>query len=125
MHCIGTLAELHARGRVIAIVRLIGSETGTFPVTRRQVQSTLLLIIDLRESQQAVDGEEAPFLVLPVIKFKHGVKVVSIEIVHGVLIWQSAETTKKINIVADTKFRHKNELAFFMIKRGHTVKLRY
>lgn len=86
MHCIGTLAELHARGSVIAIVRLIGSEKGTFPVIRRQPQSTLLLMTDLRESQQAVDGEEAPFLVLPVMKFKQGVKLVSIETVHGVLI---------------------------------------
>lgn len=81
------------------------------------MQSTLLLVRDLRESQQAVDGEDAPFPVLPVIKFIHGVKLLIIEIVHGVLIWQSPGTTKKRNIVTDTKFRRKNELAVSIAKK--------
>lgn len=79
----GTPAILHARGREIARVRLKGNCTGTFPVMIRQAQSTLVLIIVFTTPQQSVVGE-LPLLLLPVMKFKHGVKLLMMEVVHGV-----------------------------------------
>lgn len=71
----------------MAKVRLNGKDKGTFPVKIRQPQSTLSATIDFTESQQSWVGEDCPFAVLPVMKFKHGVKLVIIEAVQGVLIW--------------------------------------
>lgn len=76
----------HARGREMARVWLMGIWKGTLPVTIRQRQSVPLLVMDLRELQQSEVGVELPFVVLLVMKFKHGVKVVIIDGVHGVLI---------------------------------------
>lgn len=75
---------LQALGREIARVRLMGS--GTLAVTTRQRQSLPPFIIDLNAPQHAVVGVDEPFLLLPVIKFKHGVKLEIIEAVHGELI---------------------------------------
>lgn len=62
----------------------MGRAIGTFPVTMRQAQSMLPLMREFTESQQPALGE-APLAVLPVMKFMHGVKLVTIEAVQGVL----------------------------------------
>lgn len=60
---------------------------------------------DFTESQQPALGE-APLAVLPVMKFMHGVKLVTIEAVQGVLSWALTETTEKVtNIVAASAIR--------------------
>lgn len=70
-------------------VRLIGSGMGTLAVMTRQVHSTLVRIIDLKDLQHSWVGEP-PLALLPVMKLKQGVKLVIIEAVHGVLIWARA-----------------------------------
>lgn len=63
----------------------MGNWTGTLAVRRRHAQSTLLPNRDLSEPQHWVVGE-VPLPVLPVMKFMHGVKLVIIDAVHGVVI---------------------------------------
>lgn len=46
----------------------------------------LVLISDFNESQQFRVGVVTPFEVLPVMKFRHGVKLEIIDVVHGVVI---------------------------------------
>lgn len=77
---------LQVLGREIARVRLMGS-IGTLAVTRRQRQSLPPIISVLSELQHSLDGDadDDPVLLLPVIIFKHGVKLEIIEDVHGVL----------------------------------------
>ena len=60
----------------------------------RQAQSMLALVSDLSELQQPVVGEDPLPPVLPVMKFKHGVKLLIIEVVQGVLICALAEMTE-------------------------------
>lgn len=101
LHSAGPPAILHARGRESARVRLMGSWTGTLAVIRRQAQSTLVLRIVCNELQQPVvgDDDDEPLPILPVIKLKHGVKLLIIDNVHGVLICpltNVAEITKRV-----------------------------
>lgn len=58
-------------------------------MTIRQRQSLPLLMRDLSELQHSAGGP-VPFEVLLVAKFMHGVNVVIIEGVHGVVIWDEA-----------------------------------
>lgn len=58
-------------------------------------------ISDRNEPQQS-DVGDVPLLVLPVIKLKHGVKLVIIEVVHGVLICPFTRIEEKTRRVADT-----------------------
>lgn len=74
---------LQALGREMARVRLMGSWTGTLPVTMRQAQSVPLEMSDARDPQHC-DVGEAPLLLLPVRKFMHGVKLLIIELVQAV-----------------------------------------
>lgn len=85
LHWAGTAFMLHARVRERARVELNGSWKGTLADITRQAQSTLVFTKDLNDSQHVLDGT-APLLVLPVIKFAHGVKLLIIDVVHGVLI---------------------------------------
>ena len=62
-------------------------------MTKRQLQSMLVLRSDLNELQQSAVGED-PVPVLPVMKLKHGVKVEIIEVVQGELICPSAGMTE-------------------------------
>ena len=64
----------------------------------RQAQSTLLFAKDLNDSQHVLDGTPPLLLVLPVIKFAHGVKLVIIDVVHGVLICPFTEFPTNITI---------------------------
>lgn len=101
LHWTGT-AMLHACGRESAKVRLIGSWTGTLAVSKRQAQSTLVLVSDCKALQQSGVGDE-PLLLLPVMKLKHGVKLLIIDVVHGVLICpltNIAEMTKRVADIA-------------------------
>lgn len=59
----------------------------------RQAQSMVVLVSDLSELQQPAVGAD-PLPVLPVMKFKHGVKLLIIEVVQGVLICALAEMTE-------------------------------
>lgn len=94
LHCSGTLLMLQTLGSESNRVRLMGSGIGTLAVIRRQAQSTLVVAMDFRESQQPVDGID-PLLLLPVTKFRHGVKVETIEVVHGtVKICESTDITE-------------------------------
>jgi hypothetical protein len=71
-------------------------------VIRRQAQSTLELISVCNEAQQPVVGVEP--LLLPVMKLKHGVKLLSIDAVHGVLICPLtviAEMSKRVANIAE------------------------
>ena len=77
---------LQARGREMARVRLIGIRKGTLPVTMRQTQSMPPLVRVLRELQQSAVGE-VPLALLLVMKLIQGVKVLSIDGLHAVLIW--------------------------------------
>lgn len=59
-------------------------------------------MIDRNELQQPGEGDE-PLLVLPVIKLKQGVKLLIVEVVHGVLICPLttvAEMTKRVADIA-------------------------
>lgn len=77
---------LQARGREIPRFAFKnGIETGTFPVIIRHAQSMLSVMRDFNESQQSRVGDE-PEPVLPVMKFKQGVKLLIIEVEHAVLI---------------------------------------
>ena len=76
---------LQARGREMARVRLIGNWKGTLPVTMRHKQSIPPVVRVLRALQQSAVGE-VPLAVLLVSKFIQGVKVLSIDGLHGVLI---------------------------------------
>lgn len=76
---------LQALGSEIAKVRLIGIETGTPAFIIRQVQSLLVLVSSLSALQQSADGP-TPVELLPVIKLIHGVKLETMELVHGVVI---------------------------------------
>lgn len=69
----------------MANARLIGRLTGTFPVNMRQAQSMLPVMREAKESQQPEVGDLPP-LVLPVMTFMHGVKLVIRELVHAVVI---------------------------------------
>ena len=77
---------LQARGMDMAKVLLIGKLKGTLPVAMRQKQSMPLLVRLLSAVQQSAVGE-VPLELLFVRKFIQGVKLESIEPVHGVLIW--------------------------------------
>jgi len=68
-------------------------------VINRQAQSIPVLMRDLNELQQLPVGDE-PLLVLPVIKFMHGVKLLIIEVVHGVLICPFTEITSRVDNIA-------------------------
>lgn len=102
MHCNGTLLELHTLGRVIANAWLIalGRVTGTFPVTIRHMHSELVVIRDSTAEQQPAVGDP-PFALLPVIKFTHGLKVASIDTLHGVLIWLLTVITESARVIAN------------------------
>lgn len=76
---------LQARGREMARVRLMGIWNGTLPVTIRQRQSVLLLVMDLRELQQSEVGE-VPLAVLFVRKLMQEPKLDNIEGLQDVLI---------------------------------------
>ena len=76
---------LHAWGRERARVWLKGSRSGTLADITIQAQSIPVLISDLNDSQHEVDGV-VPLLVLPVMMLAHDVKLLIIEVVHGVLI---------------------------------------
>lgn len=60
----------------------------------------LLLISDLNEPQQLCVGDDEPFPLLPVIKFKHGVKVEIIEAVQAVEICPLTETIERVDSIA-------------------------
>lgn len=77
---------LQAWGRERARVLLMGSWRGTLAVIMRQVQSLPVVKRVLNELQQLEDGEEDPLLLLPVIKFRHGVTLEIMEGVHDVVI---------------------------------------
>lgn len=70
----------------------MGNWMGTLADISRQAQSELVFTKDLNDSQHVLDGV-APLLVLPVIKFAHGVKLLIIEVVQGVLICAFTELT--------------------------------
>ena len=89
LHWKGTDWELQSRGSVIASALLIGRLNGTLPVTIRHMQSVLLVMSEPRASQQPEVGEPPPF-VLPVMKFRHGVKLLMRELLHAVVIWADA-----------------------------------
>lgn len=92
------LLILQAWVRARAKAEVKGNCKGTLADTRRQAQSELVLISDLNESQHELDGV-VPLLVLPVIKFAHGVKVLLIiELVQGVLICPLTDLTNIITI---------------------------
>lgn len=77
---------LQARERKRARTWLMGSwKRGALAEITKQAQSMLVFIKDLNESQH-VDGGAKPLLVLPVIMFAHGVKVLIKAVVQGVLI---------------------------------------
>lgn len=85
LHWRGTPGMLQARGREIARVLLIGKRNGTLPVTMRHKQSMPLDVSVLSELQQSAVGE-VPLALLLVSKFIQGVKMLSADGVHGVLI---------------------------------------
>lgn len=71
----------------MAKVRLIGILKGTLAVTMRHKQSMPPLVRDLRALQHSVVGD-VPLELLFVRKPMQGVKrVLSVEALHGVLIW--------------------------------------
>lgn len=77
---------LQARGKALPKLALInGTETGTLPVIIRQAQSMLFSNSDFKAPQQSLVGDERPPL-LPVTKFKQGVKLLIMELLHAVLI---------------------------------------
>lgn len=57
-------------------------------------------MIDRNELQQPGEGDE-PLLVLPVIKLKQGVKLLIVEVVHGVLICPLTTVVEMTKRVAD------------------------
>lgn len=61
---------------------------------KRQAQSMPVAMSDLNELQQPEVGED-PLPLLPVMKFRHGVKLLIIDAVHGVLICPLTEMTKR------------------------------
>lgn len=73
---------------------------------RRQRQSVLPLISDLNELQHAAVGDD-PLPVLPVIKFMHGVKLETIEAVHGVFICPFTDTDEIATADANTAMNWK------------------
>lgn len=77
---------LQARGRERARDRLMGILKGTLPVAIWQRQPVPLVVNDFSTLQQSEVGA-VPLALLLVIKFMHGVKLVSIEVVHGILNW--------------------------------------
>jgi hypothetical protein len=79
--------ELQALGNVTASVRLMGMPRGTLPVRTRQAQLALVLIIAATDWQHSAVGAPPPAAVplpplLPVMKLKHGVKLVISDAVH-------------------------------------------
>lgn len=96
---------LQAWGRDMAKLGFIGIWNGIPPVTIRQRQLVPLVIIVLSALQQSSVGE-VPLLLLFVKKFTHGVKLVIIGPVHGVLIiWPSTGcSTAAIKIIDRSKF---------------------
>lgn len=80
----------------MAKLRLVGIGIGTLAVMTRHVHSMLVLIRDFKELQHSLVGE-FPLLLLPVMKLKHGVKLVIIEAVHGVLICALTEVIQATN----------------------------
>lgn len=85
LHSAGIWPTLHACGRKRARTLLTGICNGTLADTRRQAQSTLVVIKDRNESQHVADGVK-PLLMLPVMKLAQGVIVLIIEVVQGVVI---------------------------------------
>jgi len=88
---------LHACERDIARTWLIGSwKILALEDIIRQAQSILLLIKDLNESQQVIDGTK-PLLVLPVMMLAQGVNVLLIiEDVHDEVIWPLTKFIEEI-----------------------------
>lgn len=76
---------LQARGREMAMVLLMGSWKGMFPVRMRQKQPMPPLVRDFRELQQSEVGE-VPLALLFVTKPMQGLKLEIIEALHGLLI---------------------------------------
>lgn len=64
----------------------MGRLRGTPPVATRQRQPVPLAMNALITLQQSAVGE-FPLVLLLVMKFRQGVKLVSIEVVQGELIW--------------------------------------
>lgn len=76
---------LHACERERARAWLMGCwKNGALAEITKQAQSILVLIKDLNESQQVLGGTK-PLLVLPVMMFAHGVKLLIIDVVQDVL----------------------------------------
>ena len=76
---------LHACERERARAWLRGCwKNGALAEITKQAQSILVLIKDLNESQQVLGGTK-PLLVLPVMMFAHGVKLLIIDVVQDVL----------------------------------------
>lgn len=92
---------------MLKLLLMNGMDTGTFPVIMRHVQSMLVSTRDRNELQHSLVGEE-PLAVLPVTKLMQGVKLVIIELVHGVLICAFApkNIADIIIRVASGAFRH-------------------
>lgn len=89
--------------------RLMGSWKGTLPVTKRQKQSMPELVTDLSESQQSEVGD-VPLEVLFVRKFMHGVKLESIEALHGVLICPETCKAKRMAVAANALIRRRRTI---------------
>lgn len=96
LHWVGIPPMLQAVRRPRDKIWLMGSWTGTLAVKTRQAQSVLVLISHFKEAQQLGVGVERPFALLPVMKFRHGVTLEIIEVVHGVEICPCTETTKRV-----------------------------
>lgn len=105
LHCAGIPLRLHACGRKRARAWLIlgSGNIGTLADITRQAHSILVLIKDTNESQHVLDGAVKPImlLVLPVMRLAHGVKLLIIEVVHGVLICPVTNFTEVIKRVID------------------------
>lgn len=104
LHWTGTPGMLQARGREMARERLMGNWKGTLPVKSRHKQSMPEPVADLSELQQSADGD-VPLELLFVRKFMHGVKLESIEALHGVLICPYTGTAKRMVAATNTVIR--------------------
>lgn len=76
---------------------LTGNWIGTLAVISKQAQSTLVFMIVLNALQQLEVGDD-PLLLLPVMKLKHGVKFMIIEVVHDVVICPLTDAAKMATI---------------------------
>lgn len=110
LHWRGTPGMLQARGREIARVRLTGILKGTLPVAIRQRQSFPLAMRELSELQQSEVGE-VPLLLLLVTKLMHGVNVVIMEGVQGVVICpETGEIAIVVAKIATTRIRNRRSI---------------